>query len=204
MFPQTSELAVPIPKSELLKSFDEAPFERWQSGLGVGQQSLVISHACLLITLLSALICMLDCTPCPRHICATRLLHCCTPQTSLYAWRKTHSIICFTADDQKNTDLTNKSYLLRSSHNELFINTQLKGFCNLPQTLVSIETGSSAPIHRRPVPIANAKRPIITKQVQDWLKSGTINRLSEHPPWINALLIALEKDIVSYKQRRTR
>ncbi len=76
----------------------------------------------------------------------------------------------------------------------LSINSQLQGFCTLPNSEIAFDTGSAYPSYRRPFRIPHAQESIVSEQVKKWLDAGIIVRNTRISPWNSALLVAPKKD----------
>ena len=67
-------------------------------------------------------------------------------------------------------------------------------FCSHPDAVISLPTGSSAPIFRRPYPVPFRLQPAVDKQVDAWLRDGIIAKAPLNSTWNHPLLVVPKKD----------
>jgi transposase InsO family protein len=74
-------------------------------------------------------------------------------------------------------------------------NSQLVGFCKLPNSQISFETGDKAPSFRRQYRIPHKMEEVITEQVKTWYEAGTIVKSLQNSPWNSSVLIVPKRDL---------
>ena len=60
---------------------------------------------------------------------------------------------------------------------------------------VCIDTGTNAPIAKRQYPIPHKLHAFVGTTVQDWLKSGVIERATHSVQWNNPLLVVPKRNV---------
>jgi hypothetical protein len=74
-------------------------------------------------------------------------------------------------------------------------NAQLSGFCTMQESIVFVDTGTNAPIAKRQYPIPYKLHSFVESTVQDWLKSGVIQRADKPVQWNNPLLVVPKRNV---------
>lgn len=69
-----------------------------------------------------------------------------------------------------------------------------KSFCNLTESVITLPTKVDAPVYRRQYNIPDTLKAHVTKQVDDWLQSGTIKEAPCNVSYNNPLTIVTKKD----------
>ncbi|RKP16209.1 hypothetical protein ROZALSC1DRAFT_31761, partial [Rozella allomycis CSF55] len=78
--------------------------------------------------------------------------------------------------DSSYTDLLHayQHLCLTNLSDLLDVNKSISGFCNLRDSIITLDTGAHPPIHRPQYRIPYSLTPTVDKQIQDWLDEGII------------------------------
>jgi transposase InsO family protein len=88
-----------------------------------------------------------------------------------------------------------REYILSNIKDLLDSNTSIIGFCSLPNSQITFDTGNNYPSYRRQYRIPHHLESIVTAQVHTWLEDGVIVPSKLNSPWNSAVLVAPKKDI---------
>ncbi|KAG1391545.1 hypothetical protein G6F60_012514 [Rhizopus arrhizus] len=65
----------------------------------------------------------------------------------------------------------------------------ITSFCTIPESVVRLPTEKGATTYQRQYPIAHSLRPVLDKQIEEWLESGTIKRTTINTSFNSPLLL---------------
>lgn len=65
----------------------------------------------------------------------------------------------------------------------------ITSFCTIPESVVRLPTEKGATSYQRQYPIAHSLRPVLDKQIEEWLESGTIKRTTINTSFNSPLLL---------------
>lgn len=70
----------------------------------------------------------------------------------------------------------------------------IESHCPLPESIIRLPTKEGATAHRRPYPIAESLKPVVEKQINEWLKTETIGRSRINSSFNSPLLVVPKRD----------
>ena len=84
--------------------------------------------------------------------------------------------------------------LMELLHPLLDRNERIKGFCNLQQSKVKIDVGSSKPINKRQYRIAFHLQHVVDDQIKDWLETAIVEFSPKPTSWNNPIMVVPKLD----------
>jgi hypothetical protein len=91
--------------------------------------------------------------------------------------------------------LTFSTFIHEQLSNLLSQNYSITGFCNLPNAIVSLPTGTALPVYVKQYPMPQAKHRHVDEQIVKWLSDGVIRRNASPSAWNNPVLVQPKKDV---------
>lgn len=70
----------------------------------------------------------------------------------------------------------------------------IESHCPLPESIIRLPTKEGATAHRRPYPIAESLKPVVEKQINEWLRTETIGRSRINSSFNSPLLVVPKRD----------
>jgi hypothetical protein len=70
----------------------------------------------------------------------------------------------------------------------------ITSFCTIPESVVELNTKEGATAYHRQYPIAHSLRPVLDKQIEEWLQAGTIKKCPVNTSFNSPLLLVPKKN----------